>query len=185
MKTLLALTLILTGAAFAAPVITLTPSNHLVAEPGRTTGWGALIQPDPTDWISFTGSQVLFESNAGFGFYQDLIGGIGGPASGALAPGLTTWELAFDETLVTGVGSYTISPLASIGDFSEGTLIVFFERFSDNPLTCQGCLIGSDFATFDFSVRADVPEPASLLLVGAGAVLIGVGRGRRGLLRRG
>lgn len=180
-KLLLALTLIVGGAAHAAPLVfNLVPSGSLTGAPGQTIGWGYEVQADPTDWISFTGSQILTESQTNFGLYLDFLGAPNTPGANNLAPGSYTSSLEFDNALGTGLGAYTISPLVQIGDFNEGTLLVLFERYSADPEVCgSACLLGSDYALLDFTVDAQVPEPASIALVGGSLVLLGVVRARR------
>lgn len=184
MKTILLTLILLTGAAHAAPVFQLTPQAEITGLPGTTTGWGLQVNRDATEWISFIGSQILSEFDPGFGLYTDFIGAPMSPAANNVAPGGGTVLIPFDIATQSGLGSYQISPLANAGDFNTGTLLILFERYSDNPAICgTGCLLGSDFEALDFTVRAsEVPEPATAGLVAAACLAL-TGLARRSARR--
>ncbi|MBS1823815.1 MAG: PEP-CTERM sorting domain-containing protein [Acidobacteria bacterium] len=178
------LTLILLWAASltAAPVLTITPAGAASGTPGATVGWGFSLTPDDTEWITVIASFVLNESNASLGVYSDLIGSQGGPAGGVLPPSpQPAWSQDFDPGLFTGLGSYTIDPLAVAGAINSGTIRVLYERYSDDPTQCGDCYIDSAEWDLAFSVAVDdtsVPEPGSWALIATGAAAIAIRRMR-------
>ena len=173
--------------AVQATIITLDPATGPVeAPPGGTTGWGFTFEsPDPTKWVSVIGSVLLFESNPILGYYTDLIGAQGGPVAGFLPPGSPAWVQTFDENAGTGIGYYTIDPLAIPGAQNSGTLRILYELYTDNPATCGGCFDSEGSADAEFLVQVQspatsaVPEPESAALVLAGAAAVAVGRLKR------
>jgi hypothetical protein len=163
----------------AAPVVTPYPSSAVVGLPGTIVGWGFQVTPDATEWISFTGSLTLNETNPALGFYLDLIGTQGGPAtSGVLPPSPEpVWEKEFDLNTFQGLGLFAISLSAPMNAVNSGDIRILYERYSDNPVTCLvGCYIDSGFVDVPFSVTVGdpVPEPSTwqLLLLGVSALSV-------------
>jgi hypothetical protein len=171
MKSLvLSLMLLVGGVATAAPLIELTPAaSPLAGQPGQTVGWGFRVTPDPTYYTSFVGSFLLLESGPMNNTYVDRIGLLGGPVDFALAPGSPAWEEAFSFENQTGVGFYTIDPNALLFAVNTGTLVIQYELYSANPVTCSDCFVSSGEATFEYSAQA-VPEPGTWMLAAAGVV---------------
>lgn len=171
MKNLLLTFVLCVSVTMAAPVFgTLTP---LSGPPGSAAGWGIDITPDANDWISFTGSFIVVESNP-IGFYGDFLGSLGGPDSGVLAPSTAeSWLAPFDFPNSIGLGYYSFDPAAPNGALTFGAIRVLYERFSDNPLTCGDCFIESNYVDllFTASVADEVPEPTTTFLSAAGLAL--------------
>lgn len=177
-----ALALLLSAFAAAAPMITLDPpSGNITGLPGETVGWGFRVTADTNEWIAFVGSFLLFESDPGIGVYEDLIGSKGGPVNGVLSPGSPVWEESFDYAQGLGLGAYAIAPLAPVGSVNRARLFVLYERFSQDPSVCEDCLLGSGELTADVGVTVgEIPEPGTMSLVAAAALaLFAVQRRRR------
>lgn len=172
----LSLLILAGGVAMAAPLIELTPTpSPLAGQPGQTVGWGFRVTPDPTYYTSFVGSFLLLESGPMNNTYVDRIGLLGGPVDFALAPGSPVWEEAFSFENQTGVGFYTIDPNALLFAVNSGTLVIQYELYSGNPITCGDCFVGSDEATFEYGVQA-VPEPSTFAFAVAGLALFRLAR---------
>jgi hypothetical protein len=167
MKTLF-LSLLLALGLQAAPLLTLDQAD-LLARPGQTLSWQFRMEPDGLTWATVTSSQLLLETNPGLGIYTDMIGLLGGPA-GRLAPSDPPWTGA--------VGYYDVDPAAAIGDRNEALLWITYELFSDDPSTCDGCLVFSGLREFAVSVEvvpepsSEVPEPGTWTLVVPGLALV-------------
>src|SRR6266542_1257762 len=132
------LLILLSAASAGASSITLTtdPANGAIAgAPGSTIGWGfSLTSTYTTEWVSFTGSALTFETNPTVGTYTDFIGLQGGPLPFfAVAPS-TTWSQTFDAVMQQGIGSYAIDPGAILSSQNIGSLLLFFDIFDSDPL---------------------------------------------------
>ncbi len=171
MKTILLLTLLAAGTALADPALLIYPQPDGAAingAPGQAVGWGFKLTGDSSNWVSITGSLLLFETNPGIGFYNDLIGLQGGPTGGALAPN-ATWQQGYDAWKREGLGEFVIDALAMPGDSNGGGLLVLYELFSADPNVCgSACLNGSGSILVPFNVNVTaapaVPEPGTGLL---------------------
>ena len=158
------------------------PSGVVDGEQGSLVGWGFTIYNDSsTDWVSFSGSALVDESNPVLGSYSDFLGPQGGPTDFALAP-LATWTQPFSDPNLTGVGEYAISASAVPGAVDSGSIQVMWDDFTGDPTTCSDCYGGSFSVDVPFQVTVDgqtssVPEPGSLwmVLIG-GACFAGVRR---------
>lgn len=173
---------LLGSAALSATGITFSPippSGQISGLPGETIGWGFDITPDSTDWIAVTGSIWLFETNPAIGFYTDFIGLQGGPLGGYLQPLTPNWLQLFDNSLSTGLGSFTIDGAAPLGASTSATLRILFERYSDNPTVCNNCFLEGGSADLQLTVNvaeptAAVPEPATYSLLAAALAILWV-----------
>lgn len=178
-----------TALLFAEPIVTIKPdpaNPSGSAVPNQAVGWGFDITGDPTYWVSFTSSFVLNETNPSLQMiYVDLIGLQGGPSSGVLAPG-ATWNQDYIANMfgATGLGFYVINGLAPVGATSSGTIRVQYERFTANPLECDGsCQVDESprFADLAFSVtvapnaESAIPEPSTWAMLATGFAALAVG----------
>ena len=155
----------------ATPILTVTPAD-VEALPGEITGWTLNITGDTQDWVSITGSVLLFESNPSLGTYLDLTSSQNGPINGAIPAG-SSWNESFDFTSGSGLAAFLVDPGAMLGDMDSGTIRVLYDRFSADPSSCISCYV--DSGSMDAVVRvtaAGTPEPGSgwLLLAGAGLI---------------
>ncbi|MBL8176159.1 MAG: PEP-CTERM sorting domain-containing protein [Bryobacterales bacterium] len=171
-KQLLSLCLLLSGSLAAAPVFTLDPPDGAISGPsGSTRGWGFTLTSDDSRWLSVVASLILTESDPSLGFYQDFIGGLGGPVNFTLPPNDPAWQLQYDEPTFEGVGAFTFDAAASLGAVNSGLLRVIVEAYAADPATCGGACL-EETLVFDVPFSAsvtedpgpDVPEPASVSL---------------------
>jgi hypothetical protein len=152
----------------AAATITIDPVSGIVTgSPGDTVGWGfSAYNTDLIQWISFSQSVLINETNPLLGLYTDLIGPQGGPNNFSLDPN-STWSQGFDLGNQSGLGFFLIDPSAIVGSSDSGLIRVFFNLEDGTP----------DSIDLPFTVQVQasgVPEPGSwcLLLLGV-AILAG------------
>ena len=129
--------------------------------------WEVLITENAGNYVSFTSTFPLAESNPALGSYFDMLGVAGGPNNFVLYPG-QSWS--------TQLASYVIDPGALAGSTNLLTVRVLWEEYTDDPNFCVNCFLGSGFADHDVSVTVGaVPEPGTatlFLLAGAGLVVM-------------
>jgi hypothetical protein len=168
-----------------AATISLDPlSGSVDGQPGQPAGWGFTILNDsPVNWISFTNSLLIGETNPSVGGYVDFIGAQGGPVGFALPP-LMTWIEAFSDPSQTGVGEFMIDPNAPAGALDSGSIRVTWEQFSNDPAICD-CIPAAFSADLPFQVSVDsgAPEPGTVWLTVIGGALWLIGRQRYTSLR--
>jgi hypothetical protein len=116
------------------------------------------IPNNPDYDLSFTSSFVLNETNP-IGTYTDQIGADGGPVDYAL-------PFDYDQTWTTILGYYDVSPFATPGSSTSGTIRIQYERrtpvFGDLS-GCEECYLDVPFAV-TAETQSEVPEPATLSL---------------------
>jgi hypothetical protein len=168
MKKLILLCTLLAGSLAAAPVFTLDPLDGAITGPaGSTRGWGFTLSSDPSRWLSVVASLLLTESDPTVGFYQDYIGGLGGPVSFVLPPNDPDWNMNFHEAFGEGAGSFTFDPAAPLNAVNSGILRVIVEAYNADPAVCgAACLEETLVFDVDFSatVVSETPEPTTLSL---------------------
>jgi hypothetical protein len=171
--------------ASADPTLTLTPSGTVSGLPGDTVGWGYSIENDTSDYLVVENSYFCdpgedpsdFDCSPGLGAstYQDFIAN----NFTEIAPN-STGAQSFDATANTGVGEYSIDPLAVAGQSDVGSIVIVYDLFTTDFLspdyTC--CQVGGDVeisAAAEVDVTgtgtSPVPEPATQGLVVAGLLL--------------
>jgi len=149
--------------------LTFTLSNNgmISGDPGTTPGWGFTLT-NTLDYVVIDASEFDITQNAGDGFYTDIIG----PNFIVVGTGIyagTPITQAFDGSVPTGVGSFTILPSATIGDFVRGTITLTYDVYSVSPNDPSFDPFLDTLATgLQISATANVnvtPEPGSLLLL--------------------
>ncbi len=115
--------------------LTLDPADGSVTSPaGTTTGWGFTLTNDGPDFDVVTGTDfcvgiLTSPCSNSFGTYTDFAGLqflVIGPT-----PEQTSIAQSFDNTAMTGVGSFSINP-ASTGNIS-GYIALTYDVFSVDP----------------------------------------------------
>ena len=167
--------LLITGLAavsHAAPIFQVTPAT-VGGVPGATVGWGFTLT-NTTDFLLVTGSQFSPAPLAFFGSYQDLVGA--GPLI-VLGPSPEPQSIteSFNLSLGTGLGAFRIAPTAA-GQLS-GQLILHYALFSVDPNSPTfnpdtDRRVADAQVTAPVSVNVFAPEPASLLLVAPGILVV-------------
>ena len=108
--------------------LTLSNSGWTSGLPGTTQGWGFTLT-NTLNYVVITESEFDITQNGGDGTYADFIGPnfvVVGPTNG-FGDGPTVSQ-NFDSLNMMGVGSFAISPSATIGDFVLGNIVLTFER---------------------------------------------------------
>jgi len=171
----------LTAGLYAAPVLTLAPgSGSLSGLPGTTVGWG-LTLANPTDFLVVTGASFTPAPLTFFGSFEDYI------STGPLIvvgpdPESPVLSQDFDVAARTGVGAFHIAPTAA-GSIS-GAIVINYALFSRSP-NDPDFNPDTDLLVADAALRAPatvsiVPEPATAVLWGLGALGLGLISRKRG-----
>lgn len=176
--------------ADSAPTLTLDPASGAVTGPaGTTVGWGFTLTAGSSDFAVITGSDfcvgvVTSPCSNTFGTYTDFAGeqflvvGSG--------PGESPITEAFDDAMMTGMGSFAINP-GSTGTLS-GFIAVTYDLFSVDPnspsfdptvdTVSTGNYLETDASVTVGNSTNSMPEPGSFVLLLAGLAAI-VLAGRR------
>jgi hypothetical protein len=179
--------------ADSAPTLTLDPASGAVTGPaGSTVGWGFTLTAGSSDFAVITGSDfcvgvVTSPCSNSFGTYTDFAGAqflvVGS------GPGESPITETFDDTMMTGMGSFAINP-GSTGTLS-GFIAVTYDLFSVDPNSANfdptvdtvstGNYLDADASVTVGNSTSSMPEPGSfaLLLAGLAAVVLAGVRPRR------
>jgi hypothetical protein len=167
--------------ALAAPTLTLNPSDGTISgQPGQTVGWGFTIQ-NSADYVVV--SEADYDAVTSIGTFADFISTFNfivvGPPTANSPTDSTSATQVFDPVADTGVGSFQINGGATAGQSAAGNINVHYDLFSVSPndpsFDPDTDLVASDQVMSAFAqvnVMA-VPEPTSLLPLGAGLMLLG------------
>lgn len=172
--------LVWSSAAQAIPIpdwsFGLLPADGAISgAPGSTVGWGyTIVNPDPTNWLSLTGSSADVFLNA--------------------TPDASVFDfpvLMPDSTLsvpyngISGFFLLTWDATAATGFVNSGTFVVSAEWYDGDPFA-NGQFVESapdQSALYSATVTGGgpvpVPEPASLALLAIGIVGIAITRRRK------
>jgi hypothetical protein len=187
----------------AAPLLTLSPAaGSIQGGRGDVVGWGFTISnPDPNFLVVTSAEFCQTVVVAGFtvcdqfpsstlGTFTDYIAQFNFIVAGP-SPESPTVSQGFNRTLQTGVGSFAIAPGAPYGTFSGQILLTYdqYSRSPNDPLFDAGADFlppGPNGNTLTANAAvSNVPEPSTVLLVAAGAMVLLCQRGSAGLLRVG
>jgi len=170
--------------ARANTTFTLDPPDGAISGlPGTTVGWGFTFTND-TDYALITGTQFCDSTSSplpaicvpptpDLGTYTDF------SAAGFLvigpAPESPSVSEAFDNSLLTGIGSFAIDPGAS--GTESGIIVLTYDLYSVSPNDpnfdpTQDEVSGGNYLTAAASVSA-VPEPGYVPLLGIGLAALG------------
>jgi hypothetical protein len=168
--------------ADTAPTLTLDPANGaLSGTPGSTVGWGFTIA-NSTNFLLITSSDfcvgpISSPCSNGLGTYTDFIASNQFVVVGPL-PESSSVTQAFDNSLLTGIGSFLINSTANPGDSVSGQIVLTYDLFSVSPNApnfdpiADTISIGN-FLTASASVSVPsttAPEPGTGLLFGYGLI---------------
>jgi hypothetical protein len=164
----------------ADPTITLNPANGIIqGSPGQTVGWGFTIS-NSVDFLVV--DEFDFDAVTSLGTFTDFSADnfiVVGPT-----PESTSVSQVFDPIALTGIGSFTISGGATVGQSAAGNINLHYDLFSVDPndpsFDPDVDTIASDQVVHAFAQVnvVAVPEPTGLLPLGAGLLLL-VNRLRR------
>jgi hypothetical protein len=169
--------------ARAGAIVALDPVGGVISgTPGANVGWGFTVT-NGANWISIDSVSIENETSplggasGGFTSYMDLLGGL----TNGVTPPNQMWSLGFSPgSPGTGIGQYAIDAATPSGASDSGDFVIFYDEFSGDPNTCGSCFIdtlqmfdsGGNPPAFTINVAVTtVPEPASALLVLAGAIV--------------
>jgi len=158
---------LLTGGLKAA-TLQLNPAGGAIAGlPGATVGWGFTLTND-TDFLLVTSAD--FVTVTSLGTFTDYIAAFNFVLVGP-PPETSPVSQAFNAGLLTGIGSFQISPLASAGDRALGEIVLTYDLFSVSPNDLNFDPV-TDTVSVGNSLRANasvaaVPEPSTALLLGS------------------
>jgi PEP-CTERM motif-containing protein len=169
---MLAMSVLLAGAAQAATTFTLIPLDGMVSgPPGSVVGFGFTITND-MNFLEVTSSNFVPASP--IGTYTDFNSLRANPIIVGPPPESPVVSENFDANAITGIGSFTINASATPGQMAIGNIVITFDLFSRSPndpnFNPDTDLISSDNMLSAFAkvtVTQATPEPATLGLMGA------------------
>lgn len=170
--------------AWGGPTLTLSPSGDISGLPGSEIGWGFTITND-ADYIEITSSQFCLDP-VDFPFctmpeegtftdfisqYNDIV--VGPP--GGTDPDTASQD--FDPTLLTGIGSFDVSPSATPTAEDIGEIVLTYDVYDADPNTspdanqlASDLVLAADATVTVQEAAVAAPEPGSFFPA-AGAFL--------------
>jgi hypothetical protein len=170
--------------ADSTPTLTLDPLNGaLSGAAGSTVGWGFTIS-NSTNFLVITSSDfcvgpISSPCSNSLGTYTDFIASnqfvVVGPA-----PESSSVTQAFDNSLLTGIGSFLINSTANPGDSVIGQIVLTYDLFSVSPNSpnfdpAADTISLGNILTASASVSVtgtSVPEPGTGSLFGYGLIVL-------------
>lgn len=162
--------------AWSAPMLTLDPPDGAISGvPGSTIGWGFSLSSDATNWTLITAVQM----NVGaVGVFEDYLSAWVSNNSFALAPGALPLIQAFSAGVpgvtATGLASVILNANAPLGAIT-GAMDISYELYDADPFQGGNFVSAGNFTpAFQITVSpvADIPEPATAMLVGVGMLIV-------------
>jgi len=159
--------------ASAAPItFELLPADGAIdGEAGSTLGWGYTITNGSEFWLMLTAidADPFEHATADSAPFDYAI----------LAPG-EIHTVGYDALALTGLYQLTWDPLAPVGFTNTGLFVLSGEYWDADPFQEGGFVSNAPSISAAYSATVStVPEPATLLLMGAGAGITALGRRRR------
>lgn len=172
-----------------SPAATLSlDASTLYGLPGQTVGFGFAITSTPDAIYDRGNIPYLVITSA------DLQTDLGSYPVGVFTPFLATsftvigpdagggevnpFSQHFDDSLMTGIGSYAINAFQAIGDMAQGNIVLTYDEYSVSPndpgfdptldTLLNGQLLTAPVTVIVGTAPASVPEPAAPLLIGIG-----------------
>jgi hypothetical protein len=153
--------------------LTLIPANGTISgRPGQTVGWGFTLTND-TDFLLVTSADFCSDVNCFNhpvgGTFTDFIAQFNFIVVGP-PPESSSVSQAFNASLLTGVGSFMISPSAPIGEMIPGLIVLTYDLYSVSPNnpnfdpSVDTISNGNVISTSAQVHVSAVPEPETLLL---------------------
>ena len=153
------------------PTLTLDPvGGALTGAPGSTVGWGFTLENLGVNFVEVTSFEFCVGvitspcNNSSLGTFTDFT-----PFNFILVGPSSSVTQVFDNTLMTGVGSFLINLGATGSDI--GQIVMHYDLYSSDPTLGGTQIAFNNSLTADASVTVEtrsVPEPASLLLLASG-----------------
>src|SRR5689334_20410398 len=124
-KLILLLAVLLAFSAFAAPILTLAPTDGALSGlPGDTVGWGFTLSNDD-GFLVVTDAQ--YDALVSVGVFTPFITL---PANFEVVDSITPFTQPFNIALQQGIGSYSINNFEIPGTASAGNIILTYDLFS-------------------------------------------------------
>jgi hypothetical protein len=149
---------------------TLSNGGAISGIPGSTPGWGFTLTND-LNYVVITDSEFDITQNAGDGSYTDIVASNYFLVVGTGSYASTPIVQVFDAIVPSGVGSFAISPSATIGDLVLGSITLTYDVYSVSPNDPSFDPFTDTLANglqISAGAKVDVtatPEPGSLLLL--------------------
>ncbi|MEO7143947.1 MAG: hypothetical protein ABI165_10675 [Bryobacteraceae bacterium] len=169
---------VLCAAGLHASSLTLYPADGSVfALPGGDTGCGFTLTRDASDWISTTGSVLLFADPA-FGTSIDRLAVQGAPVDATVQ----TAERGARPSppRMAPEWEFTISPSVTSCKSTTGTLRVLCDTFNEGPAIAGSVQTGQRFFDEPVTITAgETPEAGTTLLTGLAFLILAHNGARR------